>query len=305
MTTFGWVWGGVAMALMMGAGASGLRAQEAPLPDVPGLMRAVEANQRSEEAVAKHYLYHSVETLRQTDGHGGVKRVESAAFDVFWVGDVEVRRQTQKDGRDLTAEQQKKEGERLDKAVAKARERREKVAAKGGETDPRGDEVVTVSRLLELGRFTNARRVTLDGRPTIAVDFAGDPGAKTRNRMEEVIRDMEGTAWIDEQDKVLRKSEGRFVRAFKVGGGLVADIKEGTSFGFSQKKVNDEVWLPERAEATGAMRVMLLFHLDGSGSVVDSEYRKFRATSTILPGVGKVEEVPAGETPAGGGAAPQ
>ncbi len=268
----------------------GQTVEDRPLPDVPTLMRAVEANQRAEEDVAKRYLYHSVVTLKQMDGHGGVKRTEGAEYDVFWVGDVEVERQTRKDGRDLTAEEQKKEKERLDKEVAKARERRAKVAAKGGETDPRGDEVVTVSRLLELGRFTNARRVEMDGRPTIAVDFAGDPAAKTRNRMEAVIRDMEGTAWIDEQDRVLRRAEGRFVRPFKVGGGLVADIKQGTSFGFDQRKVNDEVWLPQRAEATGAMRMMLLFHFDGEASVVDSGYQKFRATSTILPGVGKVDD---------------
>ncbi len=304
MTRLGWVRGALAVMLLVMRGA-GARAQEvaaAPLPDVPTLMRAVEANQRSEETVAKRYLYHSVETLRQSNGHGGVKRVESAEYDVFWVGDVEVRRQTRKDGRDLTPDEQKKEGERLDKSVEKARERRAKVAAKGGETDPRDDEVVTVSRLLELGRFTNPRRVMVDGRPTIAVDFAGDPAAKTRNRLEEVIRDMEGTAWIDEQDKVLRKSEGRFVRAFRVGGGLLADIKQGTSFGFDQKKVNDEVWLPERAQATGAMRVMLLFHFDGDASVVDSGYRKFRATSTILPDVGKVEEAPGVEGKVPGGA---
>ena len=289
MANAGWF----AMAVLAGAGGWGARAQgtaETPLPDVASLMRAVEANQHAEETLAKRYLYHSAVTMRQGDGKGGVKRTEQSEYDVFWVGDVEVRRETHKDGRELTADEQKKEEARVDKEVARARERRAKATADGKETDPRGHEEVTVARLLELGQFSNARRVVLDGRATIAVDFVGDPKAKTRNRMEEVIRDMEGTAWIDERDRVLRKSEGRFARSFKVGGGLVADIKQGTRFGFDQKKVNDEVWLPERAEATGTVRVMLLFHFDGNAQVVDSGYRRFQATSTILPVVGKVEE---------------
>ncbi len=50
----------------------------------------------------------------------------------------------------------------------------------------------------------------MNGRDTIAVDFAGDPKAKTRNRGEDVIRDLVGTAWVDEQDKVLVKVQGHF-----------------------------------------------------------------------------------------------
>lgn len=273
-----------------GQQAAGFADPNASLPDIPVLMRAVERNQHAAESRAKHYLYHSVQTMRENDKHGGVKRTEVSEYDVYWIGDVAVRRLVRKNGRDLTPEEQKKEEDRVGKEAAKARARRERAAAEGRETGSRGEEEVTVSRLLELGRFTNARRLEMDGRPTIQVDFAGDPSAKPRNRFEEVIRDMEGTVWVDEGDKVLRRVEGRFARSFKVGGGLLADIQQGTRFRFDQRKVNDEVWLPSTMEAVGAMRVMLLLHFDGSGSVANSEYRRFQATSTILPGVGKVEQ---------------
>ncbi len=283
------------------------RGQQAPgsvpadtaLPDIPALMRAVETNQHTAEALARHYVYHSVQTMRQTDKQGGAKLTSVSEYDVYWIGDVAVRQLVRKDGRELTADERRKEGDRTTKEAEKARARRDRAAAEGKETGPRGEEEVTVSRLLELGRFTNAHRLELDGRPTIQVDFAGDPSAKTRNRFEEVIRDMEGTVWVDEQDSELRRVEGRFVRPFKVGGGLVADIRQGTSFQLDQKKVNNEVWLPSTMGAVGAMRVLLLFHFDGSGSVTNSDYRRFRATSTILPGVGKVEE-PSGSTEATG-----
>jgi hypothetical protein len=265
---------------------------ERPLPDIPALMHAVEVNQRRSEAVEKDYMYRSVHTQAETDGHGGVKKTETEEYDVFWVEGVPVHRLTKKNGKELSADEQKKESEKIDKTVAKAKERRAKADEKGTETDPHGHELITVSRLLELGSFTNARRVQLNGRDTIAVDFAGDPKAKTRNRFEDVIRDMAGTAWMDEEDRMLVKAQGHFVNNFKVGGGMLVNIQKGTNFSMEQRKVNNEVWLPAMAEGKGAARALLFFNFNGTFRAVESDYRKFKATSTILPGVSTVEPEP-------------
>ena len=263
-----------------------------PLPDIPALMRAVEANEKTSEAVEKDYLYRSVVTGTQLDGHGAVKKTETSDYDVFWLESVEVHRLVKKDGKELNAEEQKKESDRIDKEVSKAKERRAKADAKGKETNSRGEDLVTVSRLLELGSFTNARREQLNGRDVIAVDFAGDPKAKTKSKFEEVIRDMAGTAWMDEQDKVLVKAQGHFINNFKVGGGLVVNIQKGTNFLMEQRKINDEVWLPATFEGQGSFRFLLFAGLNGKVTIVDSDYKKFKATSTILPGMSTVEPDP-------------
>jgi hypothetical protein len=260
-----------------------------PLPDIVTIMHDVEINQRKSETIEKDYLYHSVQTEQEVDGHGQVKKTTVTEFDHYWVDGVPVRRLVKKNGKALTADEIAREDERIGKIAAKAREKREKADDKGRETDSRGNDEVTVSRLLELGAFTNARRVQLNGRDTIAVDYTGDPNAKTRNRAEDVIRDMVGTAWIDEQDHVLARVEGHFANAFKIGGGLIANIQKDTRFSMVQTKVNDEVWLPARFEGQGAARAMLFFSFNGSGQIVNSDYRKFRATSTILPGVTQVD----------------
>lgn len=261
-----------------------------PLPDVPSMMREVEIHQRVAEAVLKNYLYHAVQTTQEVDGNGSVKKTTTREYDNFWVSGVPVRRLVTKDGKELSTEEQKKESERIDKEAAKAREKREKQEAAGKETDPRGNEEITVSRILELGRFTNPRRVTINGRDTIAVDYAGDPKARTRNRSEEVIRDLVGTVWVDEHDRMICKTEGHFLNAFKVGAGVLMNIRKDTSFSLEMKKVNDEVWLPARIRGEGAARALLVFHFDGRFQEVDAGYRKFKATSTILPGMNKVEE---------------
>lgn len=257
-----------------------------PLPDIPTLMHEVEAKQKAAESIEKDYIYHSVVTEQESDGHGGVKKTETREYDIFWVEGVPVEKLTRKDGRDLSANDLNKENDRIDKEVAKAKKRIEEAQRQGKQTDPRGNEVITVSRLLELGSFSNPRRVELNGRSTIVVDYAGDPKARTENRAENLIRDLVGTVWVDEQDRALVKAEGHFVNTFKIGAGLVVDIQKGTSFSMMQTKINKEVWLPEVMEGQGAARMFLIFHFKGSLRAVDSNYRKFRTTSTVLPGMG-------------------
>jgi hypothetical protein len=263
---------------------------EKPLPDVATLMRKVEGNQRASEALLKDYLYHQMETGEEKDGDGGIKKSETREYDIFWLNGVQVRKLTKKDGKELSPDEQKKESERIDKEVSKAKERRAKADAAGKETDSHGHEEVTVSRLLTLGKFTNPRRVVLNGRATIAIDYIGDPKAKTQNRMEEVIRDLAGTVWIDEQDNTIARIEGHFTNAFKIGGGMLVSVKQGTKFSFEQRKINDEVWLPAGGDGEGSFRALLFMNFNGKIRIVDSDYRKFKATATILPGVSTVEQ---------------
>ncbi|HXE06482.1 MAG TPA: hypothetical protein VN612_01215 [Acidobacteriaceae bacterium] len=258
-------------------------ATDKPLPDIPSLLRDVEANQRKAEAVEKDYIYHSVLTEEHLDSRGNVKKRTTTEADHFWLNGVPVMRVVKKDGRPLSADELAKEDRKIDSEAAKARDRRAHADSSGKETGPHGEDEVTVSRLLELGKFTNPRRVQINGRDTIAVDFTGDPTAKTRNRLEDMIHDLAGTAWIDEQDHVLARTEGRFTNTFKVGFGLVANIRQGTHFTAQWTKVNDEVWLLANAEGEGSARVLLFWNFDGRATVSDSDYRKFRATSTVLP----------------------
>jgi hypothetical protein len=258
-------------------------AGDRPLPDIATLMHDVETNQRSAESIEKDYLYRSLVTEQRLDSHGGLKKTETMEYEVFWANGVPVGRLMKKDGRELSPDEQKKESERIDKDSEKAKERRQKADEEGKESDARGHELMTASRALELGSFTNPRRVQLNGRDTIVADYVGDPKAKTRTRFEEVVRDMMGTVWVDEQDRVLVKAEGHFVNNFKVGGGLVANIQKGTSFAMEQRKVNGEVWLPARFEGQGSARALLFLGFNGHIEAVESDYRKFKTTSKIVP----------------------
>jgi len=244
------------------------------------LLLDVERNERASEAMRKNYTYHVHLEEQDLDGKGNPKKTTVTDSESVTIEGVRIDRVVAKDGKPLTPDEAKKESERIDKEIAK--ERKQKNEDKGEETTSRGDAVITVSRILELGSFTNPRRADYNGRPTILADYAGDPNAKTRNSFEGVIRDLVGEVWIDEQDHVLVRGEGHFLNDFKIGGGLVLNIHKGFSFTFSTTKVNDEVWLPGTVDAQGSARILLFDGVHGRVHLLASDYRKFRTSSTIF-----------------------
>lgn len=265
-----------------------------PLPDINSLMEEVEAQQKVSLKTVKEYIFRSVDTEQDLDSHGAVKKTSTEQRESFWINGVYISRLLARDGKPITGDELKKQNERIDRRIAEARERDAKKAAGEAAQKKRDSDEVSFARFLELGAFSNPRRVQLHGRDTIAVDYRGDPKAKTRNLLEGAIHDLAGTVWVDEQDHALVRVEGHFFENFKVAGGLLADVHRGTSFEAEWTKVNGEVWLPASFGGRGSARIALFFNHSGVVESQDSEYRKFRASSTILPGV---VEAPGGEAP--------
>ena len=96
----------------------------------------------------------------------------------------------------------------------------------------------------QMGTFSNIRRVQLKGRDTIAIDYQGNPHAKSHTMLDGIFRNLAGTVWVDEQDHALVRIEGHVFEDYKVGGGLLADVHKGATIEAEWIKVNDEVWLP-------------------------------------------------------------
>ena len=115
------------------------------------------------------------------------------------------------------------------------------------------------------------------------------PMPRLTTTREGVFRELNGTIWVDEQDKTLERVEGHFAHDFKVGGGLVAEVKAGTWFKARFAKVNGEVWFLQAFEGSGRARYLLFVHFNGHIAGEFSNFRKFKATSTILPGLNKID----------------
>jgi len=259
------------------------------LPEINSLMVQVEAQEKASRKTIKQYIYRSINTEQDLDSHGAVKKTTTVEREFFCVNVACFNKLLSRDGKPLSGDELKKQNERIDQRIAEAKQRNEKIAAGEPPSKKQGSDEITFARFLELGAFSNPRRVQLNGRDTIAVDYAGDPKAKTRNLQEGTIRDLAGTVWVDEQDHALVRIEAHFFDNFKIAGGLLADVHKGASFQAEWTKVNGEVWLPASFSGRGSARIALFFNHSGAIDERESDYRKFRASSTILPGVAPVE----------------
>jgi hypothetical protein len=243
----------------------------APLPDVPTLLRSVEANQAELDRAREEYTFRQQQRLTFYDKHGKLQRTEQRDSNVFYVHGQPIETLTSRDGKPLSAGALKKEQDRATKEAVKY------AAQPYGQHDK--DEV-SVSRLLAITRFSNPRRVMEGGRPVIAIDFTGDPHAKTHGRNEDAVKKVRGTVWIDEAAREVTRMHATFDEPMRIGFGLFATVDSGSNFSFEQALIHDEAWLPTRIDARfdGKAALFVGFHVELSMRF--DQYRKFAASTT-------------------------
>jgi hypothetical protein len=272
----------VPAALLLCA-ATTAAAQQAPIPDVPTLMKQVQDHQRRMDEVRENYTYHELIVTHQLNKDGSLKKAESEENEVFYVNTHEIDRTVKKDGKDLTPGEEKKEQDHVMKDVKKAQD------TPPGQSPDKND--VSISRLLSIMKVSNPRRETIDGRSTLAFDFTGDPHAKTHGMAEDASKKLSGTVWIDEQDREVRRMIAHFDDNFHLGFGLFS-VGKGSSFTFNQKLVNNELWLPIDGQAHLIAHAIGIIGYRADIAVTDSGYQKFHAEAQQQPGA-KVAQPPA------------
>jgi hypothetical protein len=247
----------------------------AALPDAATMLREVEARQKQLDKVRENYTFRSVQTVRQLDSGGKTKKVETEEHEVFFVNGHQVEKLVRKDGKDLTPDQARKEQDRVNKEVLKI--------SQPGYKNPESDDI-TVARLLQIVTFSRPRRVQLNGRDTIAFDFAGDEHAKTHGRDEAALKKVSGTIWIDEADHEVSRMSATLDDNYHVGFGLLASVAKGSNVVFDQALIRNEAWLPTAIALHLQARAFLVAGFRADIDVRFDQYRKFQTDAVQQPG---------------------
>ncbi|HTW79850.1 MAG TPA: hypothetical protein VME23_09945 [Terracidiphilus sp.] len=243
------------------------QAANAPLPNIPDLMRKVDDHQKELEKVRENYTFTSDQTTQDIDSNGHVTKTETEEDDDFFVNGHLIERTVKKDSKPLTGHDEEKENERVTKLVEKAE--------KTPPDQPLEGQTISVSRLLEIMDVRNPRRETYRSRPTIVFDFIGRKNAKTHGLAEDASKKLQGTVWIDEAGLQVAHLEVSFNDKFRVGGGLVATVDKGTNFKFDQSPVEEGLWLPTGAEAMVDGRLLLFKSLRQHITERDYDFKVF------------------------------
>ena len=255
--------------------------QDAPLPEIHQLMHEVEQHQRQLEKLRENYTYSSLQTTQDLDSNGRVKKTETEEDEAFFVSGHDIERTVKKNGQPLNQHDEQKETERVTKLVEKAQNT--------PSDQPLDGPMVSISHVLEIMDVRNPRREQFHGRSSIVFDFIGRKDAKTHGIVEDASKKLQGTIWIDENDRQVAHMEVSFDDNFKVAGGLFASIQKGSHFRFDQAlvshpndkdpssgaPVSDGLWLPTGAEATIQARLLMVKNVRQHFVEQDYDYKRF------------------------------
>ena len=136
--------------------------------------------------------------------------------------------------------------------------------------------------MLELCSFSNPRRQAIEGRHTVLLDFAWNSSANPASAEDTILKSFSGSVGIDEEDRTVQHVDGRFLADVELDGGNIK-IRKGTRVTIENTRMEAGIWLLSKLAAWGEVRY-LAFNMDGNGYILAGQYRKFSASSKILPG---------------------
>ena len=207
-----------------------------PIPDPGALLEEAKANQHKMDEIRENYTFHMIRRTDDLDKNGAVVKTTSFEREVFFVNGRRIARLVKRDGKELTPSEDKAEQARVRRVV--------ETAIKAGHRPVRApSRIGEITDILAVVKMSNPRRVLLKGRESLAYDFIGDPKAHSSDLEQSAAKKISGTLWFDEADRQVARLEVRFDSNFHVGGGLLANVEQGTTMEMEQSPVGDGLWM--------------------------------------------------------------
>lgn len=253
-----------------------------PLPDIPTLLKEIQANEDKVEEMLENYSYTQKVVRRELGKDGVLRETGSETTQLSFYKGYRITRLVEKDGRPLNERDQLEE----DKEVQKRVEEIERRIAKQEKRDvpqsaagpPNGEgRRVSISEVLRASNLINPRRERYKGRDVIVFDFEPNPNFDYKNAKSflKFFGKCAGVMWIDEKDKQVARIDSVLFESYKVGGGILANLSKGASFTLEQERVNDEIWLPSSADINLSLKVLLIKGFNINSAIRSYNYSKF------------------------------
>lgn len=260
--------------------------QKRPLPDRESFIAEFRKTLHSDGKLLSQYTYTEKETEVTLDGKGQAKKSKVNVYQVFNAAEewMTYRRQTIKEGVPLTEKELEKQDREEKERVAKEKLKREKQSeAKRQEEKAKEDreERELIDDIFAMYDVQLVRREVVNDVPTIFLTFKSKPYYKPKTRAGKILQHIAGRAWIAEDDHELARLEAEVVDPISIGAGLLAKLNRGSTLAFERRKVNGEIWLPVREEATLNARLLLLKGMNVREVTEFSEHQKY-SVDTIL-----------------------
>lgn len=228
-------------------------AQEAPLPDPMQLLNRALANEKKMAAEQERYECRVTDWSAETDKNGKIKKQDTEVSEQFFVNGQEIEHKLQKNGKDLSPDEARKEDQRVMKETVKYSDK----AKADKETAKNNQQAVDMISAMML---TNGHRQRMNGRSVLFYDILPNPRFKPKNLEQHFASVMQGKVSIDEETGELIDLNIKSVQDVKIAGGVIASLHKGFWLHIHSTPQSDGVWLNDLAEGTGDARAALVFH---------------------------------------------
>jgi hypothetical protein len=237
----------------VGAAQTARDAQNAPLPNAIELLQRALANERKLAAEQERYECRVTDSIVETDGKGNVKKTTTDVKDQFFVNGIVIERTLQKDGKNLSPGETKKQNEKVMNETVKYSNQ----AAAKKEADKEDQEI---EDFMEAMMLANGSREQVNGRSVLFYDIVPNPKFQAKNVNQRLAQVMQGKASVDEQAGEVIDFNVKSTQDLKIGGGLLANVHKGLWLHIHNQPQPDGVWMTDLAEGSGDARAALFFH---------------------------------------------
>ncbi|MGD0481081.1 MAG: hypothetical protein ABSA42_12985 [Terracidiphilus sp.] len=245
----------------------------APLPNANEILQRALANERKLASQRERYECRVTTTAIETDSRGNTKKNNNEVKDQFFVNGIAIERTLQKNGKDLTPEETKKEDERVMKETLKYSNQATAQKEENKQNQELGD-------FMEAMMLANGRRELINGRSVLFYDILPNPRFEARNIDQRLAQVMQGKISIDEPTGEPVDINVKSVADWKIGWGLLANVHKGLWLHIHNHPEPDGVWLTDFAEGSGDMREALFLHPYIHFKEVTDNCRLYTATAT-------------------------
>jgi hypothetical protein len=231
----------------------------------------------------RDYTWVAHNTERHLDSKGNTKSTETAAWETLVLYGELHRRIIERNGKPLPPDEQRKQQEKLDKAVAKLEretpeQRQRRLAELEKERKKDREFLREIPELYDLHLEGDAK---VDGYDAWEISATPKLNYRPKSGDAKPLLKIKGKIWIDKSEYQWVKLEAETTGVISFGL-FLARLNPGAKLVFEQTRVNDEVWLPKREFTSGTGRLGLLVKIAMEQELTWSNYRKFQVDSKVV-----------------------
>ena len=200
------------------------------------------------------------------DSDGRVKSEDVDVSRTILVNGVPFEQLLERNGRPPSAEEERKQKEKLDKLKRETPEQRAERIRKQEE-----ENTSLVREVPKAFDFQLVGEEVVNGRPAYVLQATPHPGYQAQGKYGKMFSKVEGKLWVDKQDLGWIKVDGQVIQPFSMGLFLVRLLR-GSQIKMQQTRVDDGIWMPERVEVRAAAKIFFVKSLVIDRVLTYSEY---------------------------------